>query len=217
MDRARFPIVSRFVMVTLSMLTLFADGASATSVPFLTGADTTFASNGAFTLGYQIIVGSQPIQLNALGLWDEGADGLSASHAVGIWNLSGSSLLASVTVPPGAGTSLVDGYRFVNLGSPINLAANMTYVLGTAYNTNDLARDITGVNFASRNSFASPGVSLGKGEFEFGSSLTFPSGDVSTIYTGPNGLFSVPEPSAALLALLACALSLAFRRKMRAT
>ncbi len=155
--------------------------ATAAPLPILTGTESTFASSGAFTLGYQVIVGNQPVQLTALGLWDEDADGLAASHDVGIWNATGSSELAHVTVPAGSSSTLVDGFRFVNLGSPIALAANTTYVLGAAYNTNDAARDITTFNFASRNSFASPGVTLGFGEFENGSSLTYPSGDVSTI------------------------------------
>jgi hypothetical protein len=101
-----------------------------------------------------------------------------------------------------------------NLATSINLLANTTYVLGATYNGDDLARDITGFNFNSRNDFASPGITLGHGEFEFGSSLHFPSGDVSTIYTGPNGLFVVPEPSTLVLAALGFAgMAWGWRRK----
>jgi hypothetical protein len=165
-------------------------------VPFLTGAGTTFASNGAFTLGYQVIIGNAPVQLTSLGVWDEGSDGLDASHAVGIWGSNTTTPLAQVTVPSGTGATLVDGYRFSDLTTPITLAANTTYVLGAAYNSTDSPRDITGSSFAGRNSFASPGATIGFGEYEFGSSLTYPSGDVSTIYNGPNGLFTViPEPA----------------------
>jgi len=203
-NRVRAILFCSFALAAMAFSRPAAAGPSAPPpAPFLTGAGTNLASNGAFTLGYQVIVGNSPVELDSLGLWDDGSDGLSASHAVGIWGSDHSTPLAQVAVPAGTGASLIDGYRFVALSTPIDLSANTIYVLGAAYNSNEIARDITAFDSPSANALASPGVSIGKGEFEFGSTLPYPSGDVSTIYNGPNGLFIVvPEPASLGLLLL---------------
>jgi hypothetical protein len=52
-----------------------------------------------FTIGWAFDV-TTPIRVTALGVWDEGADGLVEGHAVGLWSGTGT-LLASTTVPAG--------------------------------------------------------------------------------------------------------------------
>ena len=66
-----------------------------------------------------------------LGYYDVYGDGLTTAHNVGVFNASGSTMLASVSVPPGndPSTYLTNGYRYVALATPILLAPNTTYIL----------------------------------------------------------------------------------------
>jgi len=65
----------------------------------ITGAGIAGQNPVAFTIGWGVDVVS-PVRVTALGLWDEGSNGLLVSHEVGLWNGSGT-LLASTTVPAG--------------------------------------------------------------------------------------------------------------------
>jgi len=53
----------------------------------------------------------QAISVTSLGWWDYDADGLAASHQVGIWNTAGT-LLLSATVASGTADPLIDRFRF---------------------------------------------------------------------------------------------------------
>src|SRR4051812_40671677 len=83
--------------------------------------------SGANTLGNLIQIGATPIIINALGVQDTGAAGITANTPVGIWNsTSGGAVgtqVATVTVPSGTSALLLDDYRYVQLGSPITLTA----------------------------------------------------------------------------------------------
>ncbi len=68
------------------------------------------------------------ITLNALGWYDQGQDGLSVAHTVGIWN-SGGTLLASVVVPAGTTGPLIGVYRTASITSVI-LSPGNGYVVG---------------------------------------------------------------------------------------
>jgi hypothetical protein len=190
--------------------------ASAADVPLITTAGSTTGNNAGYTLGYDVNVGGNPIRLSALGVWDEGGDGLGAAHAVGIWNASGT-LLGQATVPAGAAASEVDGYVFQNLASPVDLAANTTYIIGATFNSDDPVGATTTQQYANRNTFASPGVTFGFGRYHTGSSLGMPNITTTTLYTGPNALFStVPEPASATLLLVPLSAA-ALRRRRSAT
>src|ERR1700736_2341142 len=56
------------------------------------------------TIGYDFTVGSSPIQLTTLGLWDAGQDGFTDPHFVGLWDNSGNLLakgfISAGTVDP---------------------------------------------------------------------------------------------------------------------
>jgi hypothetical protein len=148
--------------------------------------------------------------VGALGLWDQGANGLSSAHSVGLWTLSGT-LLASVAVSNSSGvvaSADSDGqWLFTNLASALTLSANTVYVLGVfnpgldALQGNATATFLTGVTNAGSRSLAS-------------ASLAIPSsaGGVSGGWFGPNldtgtvlDPAAVPEPGAATMVTLGAA------------
>ncbi len=81
---------------------------------------------GEGTLGWQFQTNAA-LTVTSLGFFDYGDDGLNVSHDVGIWD-SDQNLIGSATVPAGSTASLFHGFRYVSV-TPINLAANATYVI----------------------------------------------------------------------------------------
>jgi hypothetical protein len=81
------------------------------------------------TVGFLFTTGPSTTEVTALGFVDwENGNGLLAAHQVGLW--SNSTLIASVTVPAGAAGFFTNQFYYVNLTSPVTLAANTTYTLG---------------------------------------------------------------------------------------
>jgi len=81
-----------------------------------------------WTVGSYITVGNAPVSVSALGYVDHGEDGLADSHSVGIYD-AGQVLLASATVAAGTANPLTNGWRYATLASPVELAANTTYLI----------------------------------------------------------------------------------------
>jgi len=71
------------------------------------------------------------VTVRALGVWDQGEDGLAEAHPVALWNQPGE-LLVSAMVPARAGGKLIDGFRYVPI-RPVVLQAGRTYVVGAFY------------------------------------------------------------------------------------
>lgn len=110
---------------------------SAASIAVTFGAPPSVLTSGLdATRGWEFSVTSSII-VTQMGLWDENADGLNSEHVIGIFSLT-STLLASAVVPKGVAAALqsVDGFRFVTLGSPLNLTPG-TYRIGAHYLVND--------------------------------------------------------------------------------
>jgi hypothetical protein len=203
-------------LIAASLGVIHAQADTIAAVQSATGAVATertlIGSNQSTTNGWSFIVGSQDLELDALGLYDPGADGLADSHNVGIWT-SGGTLLAEVTIPSGIASAA--GYLYESV-SPLTLAAGEKYVLGAYYGPQ------TGNCFATScgdsmlllgtETFA-PGITfdqarqtcctLGAG------SLAFPNvnAGVTQGIFGPNFLVTepdtTPEPSSFVLAALA--------------
>jgi hypothetical protein len=81
-----------------------------------------------------------PVDVTALGIWDEGADGLANDHEIGLWNADGSVLLASVptTLPTFSRPSALSGageWLFIAI-DPVQLAPG-SYLLGATYQASD--------------------------------------------------------------------------------
>jgi hypothetical protein len=90
-----------------------------------------------FSAGSDFTVQGNPIQVTALGVYDDGGNGLISSHDVAIWTSAGGDPLVRLMVPAGTGGTLVGGFRYYPLSSPVELAANTLYVIEAWYNTGD--------------------------------------------------------------------------------
>ncbi len=137
---------------------------------------------------------NNPLTINSVGVFDFGNDGLMEAHEIGIWNAAGS-LLASANIPAGTTASLRDGFRWVDLSSPLTLSAERGYVIGAEYTATDSSAqaDILGTRATIDSNFTLVRNALGSG---FG----FPGGTQPGIsgFFGPNmsgSTASVPEPA----------------------
>jgi arylsulfatase A len=121
------------------------------------GAD--LRNDRAGAVGYEFTTGDQPLVIQSLGLWDDGAgdvtgnelatqsdgqtvgvpDGLAVTHTVRLFDGVSQQPIASVNVQNG-NSFLAGEFRFVNLAEPIMLKPNRTYALtmSTASGDGDL-------------------------------------------------------------------------------
>ncbi len=160
------------------------------------------------TGGYEFTVGAIPIVVTKLGIFDDGANGLSESHAVGLWKVGDPTALVTVTLTT---NSPLEGpvfdhagqFRFERLSSVLELSANTSYRIGAYYSSghDDPWAQSTGTvswTTASEISFGSP-------KYHYGPALSYPSelSGRAFAYIGPNLQFvlSVPEPGTLSLLL----------------
>ena len=122
----------------LLLLGFGAHGAGAATVPAVltTSGNSnswrlTIGANQSATIGWAFSVGAQALEVDALGMYDNNADGMLDAHPVGLWNSSGT-LLAQATVPAGTAATRVGSYRYVAI-APVTLAAGQTYVIGAYF------------------------------------------------------------------------------------
>lgn len=87
------------------------------------------------TVGKEFTVGSAPVLVSQLGVYDWLGDGLAEMHNVGIWRTSDEVLVASGMVSSGTAASLVQDWRFVDI-APVQLSANTAYRIGAYFQTN---------------------------------------------------------------------------------
>jgi hypothetical protein len=138
--------------------------------------------------------------VTGLSFYDQGGNGLSQSHEVGIWNSSGT-LLASSTVPAGTAAPLDSNglFREITLALPIFLPAGNSYAVGAFFSGG--SADSQAVNWTSM--ATAPGISYAEVRFVNNSStLTFPT--ITSSFLGlPGGSFVVsPVPEPGTLSLL---------------
>jgi len=86
-------------------------------------------------LGMFFTTGAKARQVTHLGYWDDTGTGTTNGHNVGIF--SGSSVVASVYVPPGSAPFAAYGWRWVPLAQPVTLLPNTTYSIWGDTNTLD--------------------------------------------------------------------------------
>jgi len=162
------------------------------------------------TLGWSFGLNTE-ITLNRLGVFDEGQDGLAASHQVGLWT-TGGTLIADATVPAGTAGSLFGDFRYVDVPS-VALPVGV-YVIGVHFDTAGRADQ-----FLRDNSVLTthPFVNYNVGRISSRPGFEFPpptaSGSLGNFTTG-NFQFNIPEPSTCYLLLLASGLGLAVRRQL---
>ena len=156
------------------------------------------------------------ITVDGLGLWDEGSNGLSGNHAVGLWNNDGTVLLASTTITNAStpvGSTSPDGrWLFNDIPDMVLFPGN--YVLGATFVDTDpdqarleaTASTISAITFVQARQRLST------------SFLAFPDQPIGFINDGvfgPNLQVVVPEPATILLigsGLLGLA---GFRKKLK--
>ena len=191
---------------------------SATSVAWGNGATTAAISVTSMdksldlpegTVGWGFTV-DRGVAVTALGVWDKDDDGLAVSHDVGIWSVTGPVLKVSAAVPSGTTGTLINGFRYVTLATPVPLGPG-DYRTGAWYGTDS---DFYG--------YDALGLSLAPGLSSFvsrcraasaSSSLAYPSevdgGAIGRF--GPNFLMTagpppvIPEPFTAGSAILGVA------------
>jgi hypothetical protein len=228
MRAARFapPIAVAAMLAGAAILAGAAAPASASLVLDLAGGSSAAAFTGtAGTAGWQFTVNAN-ITLEGLGLWDEGADGLHAPHAVGLWTHSGA-LLESVIVnnasTPVASSSGLGQWLFTKI-SPLFLTRG-TYVLGGYYEDNDpdRVRVLTSAATGAQMTFGTAlTIATPPGALEFPTQADSAQNDG---VFGPNIFIAsatseppVPEPASVVAWSLggACAMGIAARRRRHA-
>jgi hypothetical protein len=174
------------------------------------------ANNAPHTVGWQFDVEASVI-VNGLGWYDQGADGLSTEHRLGLWSPSGD-LLVEATVATGNVAPLDGQFRTVSI-APITLPIGAGYVIGglnQLANTERLACGSSSGTCANslvlsvdpRISFV--GAMFGSEAAGFSRPTTAPAGAEG--FFGPS--FSiVPEPTSALLLAIAICGAIAVRRR----
>ncbi|MFT7054288.1 MAG: hypothetical protein ACJAU1_001850 [Psychromonas sp.] len=89
---------------------------------------------------------NQDIWVYSLGIWDEGADGLSNSYQISLFDQS-QNVLASSEVLSGVSSRLEEETRWSDLLSPIMLSSGTNYTLATYRpNSDDLFQWVTNSN-----------------------------------------------------------------------
>lgn len=78
------------------------------------------------TVGFKFTA-NKNLTVNALGFYDDKQDGLSSSHDVGIYDLSGT-LLASTSIASGTSAGLDGKFRYSSISS-FNLSAGQSYII----------------------------------------------------------------------------------------
>lgn len=171
----------------------------------ITGAGIAGQNPVAFTIGWGVDVVS-PVRVTALGIWDEGSNGLLVSHEVGLWNGTGT-LLASTTVPAGTAATPVpsvqgDGQWLFEDIADIVLPVGH-FVLGSTSTGDDFRANQAGF-------ILDPDLAnFDPAQFAVGANLQFPDldaeGQLGISLFGPNFLLEpvvTPVPLPASLALL---------------
>lgn len=168
-------------------------------------------TNGQWSLGFQFATGAQGGRVSQLGFWDDGANGLTQSHNVGIYNMSGT-LLASTTIT-NANALGADGFRYGNIADLI-LAANTSYVIAATTGNENYMWDPVGFT-------TSPLITFQGDRYTPSTTLAFPTLGPSGVngWFGPNFIVSeVPEPmSLALFGGLVAVGGVVARRRMKVT
>ncbi len=150
------------------------------------------------TLGYVFTVHANAISVTDLGMWDQGSNGFSSSHDIGIWDTS-QNLLVSTTLGNGNSGTLLNGYRYASI-TPLVLTAG-TYVVGGTINQDDYGQNATVQNLDKE------AVRYVTSALNFSNGLGFPTHQYpdDAGYFGPNFQFErvnlTPLPSTWLMLL----------------
>ncbi len=187
------------------------------AVSFTPGIGATEGSLPGATRGWTFdVVASTGILVDALGVYDAGADGLAQAHDVGLWNSSGS-LVASATVLAGTADPLDSNneFRLASI-SPVMLLPG-TYTIGAFYVNQSTDAFYRGGGSVLSQSF-NPAISFDTAAAASGvSSLAEPNTNFpfGSGYYGPSFDLEIPSsaPEPATWGLLAGSVGLLYLQK----
>lgn len=159
--------------------------------------------------GWTFLVNT-PIVLTDLGYYDEGGDGLTQNHPVGLWDNTGS-LMASTTVTGACSLGETD-FRYSAVSSLV-LNPGIYYTVGALRTNGETIRyNVSGVTTAPEVTYVIP-------VFHLSPTLALP----GTPANATSGIFgatfrfrSLPEPGSLLLLSVAGLLALTLRRRKKA-
>ena len=171
------------------------------------------ANGGVLNIGRTMTVSGSGIEVLQLGVYDYQSDGMAEAHTVTLFNADSQTALATVTVPSGTGSPLINAYRFVTLPTPVFLPAGHYAVVAYHMDDNDPygngnAAGINGspnlsgnaglYDFVNSVSPAYPGS--GSGEWFASGSFTYTNvptwmGSTSSDWSDPSNWQSGVEPS----------------------
>ncbi len=190
------PFFSRSGIVALVLLAVLAAPAFGTPInafvfPQPSSATDTVTGNDAF-----YFTPLRNIIVSALGMYDHNQDGLTQTHTVGLYQVSGTVLLQSITVGPGGG--FINGvFRFETIPDTLLSAGTQYAVSGfTVTATGSHAWNPPGLAIA-------PLIGYNGYAYNLNGAPSLPTGplDPSGTFFGPSFLFSEnPEPATLLLA-----------------
>lgn len=151
------------------------------------------------TDGYQFTVGSAPLSLLSLGVYDWSGSGLVNSHQVGLWDADGN-LLSTTTITAGPSTN---GFCYSSV-TPVLLEAGQSYIMGATYVNLDVDKIGTSIRYDNIPPVYNPAIFYDVCRYGISDAdLTFPvNSEFSYVlgYFGPNAeIVVVPEPSTSLL------------------
>jgi hypothetical protein len=180
---------------------------AATITPFVTQSGGTPRGDAFPQAGFGFYADpSGTVQINQLGYWDEGNDGLAVAHDVGVYHFSAGviTLLAKATIPAGTGALLENGYRWASIPTltltDTTQGADYYQLIASQGPGPDIWYD-GGVVAVT----PSIGTVTGNGFYTaapmgpVGSTATF---GVFSAFGGPNMGFAIPEPSSVVLLTL---------------
>jgi PEP-CTERM motif-containing protein len=125
-------MASRLIAYTLALFCGIAIPAFAGPAVTITSLGPTVTGNGTYGFAFT----AKTIQtIQALGVYDNGNDGLAGPAMVGLWVIDpngNETLLAEADVPAGTGGKLIDAFRYVAI-APVTLDTNplVTYLVAS--------------------------------------------------------------------------------------
>jgi hypothetical protein len=188
----------RTPFLALTLLFAFSSLVKADTIALTSVTGGVLATSGSDQLYGWIFTANAPITVTSLGVFDNGGDGLSISHNVGIFNETTETLLGSTAVPAGTGGTLLDGFRYESV-SPFSLTQGGTYVIVMTMPQGN--QDLQTIEATSETTASQ--ITWDNSAFSASSSLAFPptsgNGAFAQGLFGPNFTFAstavTPEPS----------------------
>jgi hypothetical protein len=180
----------RGAVLAMALLTTPLPAVAATLGLDISGPEQVFTNPVEFTIGWAFDV-TTPVRVTALGVWDEGLDGLNSAHGVGLWTGAGT-LLASTTVPADLGAELevasaVSQGQWLFETIPTLTLDPGHYVIGATTDADEFRAFQASV-------ILDPSLSnIDSGKFEVGATLQFP--DLDEADFGIHDEFSLFGPS----------------------